>query len=53
MLAVADARAKEGTDSAIAFAVTLDRPARGTATVDYATADGTAEAGADYKATAP
>lgn len=32
MLAVADARAKEGTDSAIAFAVTLDRAARRTAT---------------------
>ena len=51
-LAVADARAKEGTDSTVDFAVTLDPPARGTVTVDYATSDGTAKAGADYTATA-
>ena len=51
-LAVADARAKEGTDSTVDFAVTLDRPARGTVTVDYATSNGTAKAGADYTATA-
>ena len=50
VLAVADARAKEGTDSAIAFAVTLDRPASGTVRVDYATSDGTADAGKDYVA---
>ena len=50
VLAVADARAKEGTDSAIAFAVTLDRPASGAVTVDYATSDGTAQAGKDYVA---
>ena len=52
VLAVADARAKEGTDSTVDFAVTLDRPARGTVTVDYATSDGTARAGADFTATA-
>lgn len=37
MLVVADARAKEGTDSAIAFAVTLGRSARGTVTVGRGT----------------
>ena len=47
-LSVADARAKEGTDPTIDFAVTLDRAASGTVTVDYATSDGTAVAGADY-----
>ena len=52
VLAVADARAKEGTDSTVDFAVTLDRPASGTVTVDYATSDGTARAGADFTATA-
>ena len=52
VLAVADARAKEGTDGTVDFAVTLDRSARGTVTVDYATSDGTAKAGADFTATA-
>ena len=33
------------------FTVTLDQAATGTATVDYATADGTATAGEDYTAT--
>ena len=51
VLAVADARAKEGSDSTVDFAVTLDRPARGTVTVHYATADGSAKAGADYTVT--
>ena len=45
---VADARGPEG--GAAAFAVTLDPAAAETATVDYATADGTAEAGKDYEA---
>ena len=50
-LSVADAQAEEGTDATLDFAVTLDRNATGTVTVDYATADGTATAGADYTAT--
>ena len=49
-LAVADARAKEGTDTTIGFAVTLSRAASGAVTVDYATSDGTARAGEDYAA---
>ena len=50
-LSVADASATEGTDAALEFAVTLNRAASVTVTVDYATADGTATAGADYTAT--
>ena len=50
-LSVADARANEGTDAAAAFEVRLSNAAAGTVTVDYATADGTATAGADYTAT--
>ena len=48
---VADARAVEGTDATLDFAVTLDKASAGAVTVDYATADGTATAGADYTAT--
>ena len=47
---VTNARAREGTDATLAFEVTLDRPASGSVTVDYATADGTATAGEDYDA---
>ena len=47
---VEDARAKEGKDASLDFAVTLSRAASGPVTVDYATADGTATAGADYTA---
>ncbi len=49
-LSVADAKAHEGTDTAMDFAVTLDAAADEAVTVDYATADGTATAGADYTA---
>ena len=50
-LSVADARAEEGADATLDFAVTL-APARTAAvTVAYATADGTATAGTDYTAT--
>ena len=49
-LSVTDARGAEDKDAAVVFAVTLDRAASGTVTVDYATADGTATAGADYAA---
>ena len=49
--------AREGTDSAVAFTVRLNRPATHPVSVDYATADGSgawlgtapARAGADYK----
>ena len=51
LLSVADARAREGIDPAMEFAVTLSRAASGTVTVDYKTADGTATAGEDYTAT--
>ena len=50
-LSAADAEAREGADAAVSFEVTLSRAATGTVTVDYATADGTAAAGADYTAT--
>ena len=49
-VSVADARAEEGTDESIDFAVTLSRAASGTVAVAYATADGSATAGADYTA---
>ncbi len=48
---VADARGKEGKDASLDFAVTLSRAASGPVSVDYATEDGTAAAGADYTAT--
>ena len=51
LLSVANARAEEGTDATLDFAVTLDRESTGEVTVDYATADGTATAGSDYTAT--
>ena len=51
LISVADAEAREGADEAVEFAVTLNRAASGTVTVDYATADGTAVAGEDYTAT--
>ena len=50
-IAVADARVEEAVGAVLAFVVTLERAAAGTVTVDYATADGTATAGADYTAT--
>ena len=48
VLSVADTRAEEGGN--LEFAVTLSEAAAGAVTVDYATADGTATAGADYTA---
>ena len=45
------ARAKEGKDESLDFAVTLNRAAAHDVSVDYATEDGTAAAGADYTAT--
>ena len=51
-LRVADAEVQEGPGAMLAFAVTLDRPTSFTVSVDYATSDGTAQAGSDYTATA-
>ena len=48
-ISVADARVEEGDGAALAFAVSLSRPASGTLTVDYRTADGSAQAGVDYE----
>ena len=50
-LSVADVTVTEGDDATADFVVTLDPAAAGTVTVDYATADGTATAPADYGAT--
>ena len=50
-LSVADAQVDEAENAVLAFQVTLNRAATGTVTVGYATADGTATAGADYTAT--
>ena len=49
-LSVADARAREGVDTAVEFEVTLSRAASRAVRVDYATSDGTATAGEDYTA---
>ena len=48
-VSVADARAKEGEDATLDFAVTLSRAAAGEVTVSYATRDGTAKKGKDYR----
>ena len=48
-VSVADARAKEGEDATLDFAVTLSRAAAGEVTVSYATRDGTAKKGRDYR----
>ena len=49
-LSVADAAVREGPDAALDFTVTLSRARHEATTVDYATSDGTATAGADYTA---
>ena len=49
-LRIADGRAREGQDASLDFAVTLSRAAAQAVSVDYATKDGTATAGADYTA---
>ena len=50
-VSVADARVTEADGVTLEFTATLDRAAVADATVDYATADGTARAGEDYTAT--
>ena len=49
-LRVADAEVHEGPGAVLAFAVTLDRATSAAVRVDYATSDGTAQAGSDYTA---
>ena len=49
-ISVGDARVEEGDGAVLSFAVTLSRAASGALTVDYATSDGSAQAGADYTA---
>ncbi len=49
-LSVADARATEGEDATIDFAVSLSRAAPGPVTVRYRTRSGTAKAGRDFAA---
>ena len=49
VMRVSDATATEGDDSSMEFHVTLDRASVETVTVNYATVDGTAEAGLDYE----
>ena len=49
-LSVADARVEEAAGAVMDFAVTMSRASASTVTVDYATSDGTATAGADYTA---
>ena len=51
LVSVADATVREGAGAQLSFAVTLDRAAARTVTVDYATSDGTATAGSDYTET--
>ena len=49
-ISIADARVEEAAGALLAFTVTLSRAASGTLSVDYATADGSAQAGVDYTA---
>ena len=50
-LSVADARVREGPGASLVFRGTLGAAAAAAVTVDYATSDGTATAGSDYRAT--
>ena len=49
-ISVADARVDENGGAPLVFTVTLSRAAGGALTVDYSTADGSAQAGVDYTA---
>ena len=50
-ISIADVEVEEGAGAVLAFSVALTRAASSQLTVDYATSDGTATAGADYTAT--
>ena len=49
-VSIAGGSGNEGDDADIDFTVTLDEAASGTVTIDYATSDGSADAGDDYTA---
>ncbi len=49
-ISVSDARVEEAAGAVLAFAVTLSRRASSPITINYATSDGSATAGADYTA---
>ena len=49
-MSVADARVREAAGATLTFAVTLNRASPATVTVNHATSDATATAGADYEA---
>ena len=49
-ISVSDANVQEAEGAVLAFSVTLSHPSSRTVTVDYATSDGTAQAGSDYTA---
>ena len=49
-MSVADGRVEEAAGAVVAFAVTLSRTATARVSVDYATRDGSAQAGSDYTA---
>ena len=49
-ISVSDARVEEAAGAVLAFAVTLSRSASSQITINYATSDGSATAGADYTA---
>ena len=49
-ISVADARVEEGDGALLAFVVSLSRTATSAFTVDYATGNGSAQAGVDYTA---
>ena len=50
-ISIADTEVEEGANAVLVFAVALSRTASSQMTVDYATSDGTATAGADYTST--
>ena len=52
IISVTDTGAVEGTDETVDFEVTMSRASTETVTVNYGTSSGTAQAGADYVATA-
>ena len=52
LISVTDTGAVEGTDETVDFEVTMSRASTETVTVNYGTSSGTAQAGADYVATA-
>ena len=49
-ISVSDANVREADGAVLAFTATLSRASSRTVTVDYATSDGTAQAGSDYTA---